>query len=136
MAKRSRGAARPGQMRPAIRRPQQQRPAERGGAATTGVIRPAARPGIDDLGDELELVEERPVSAATERNHRDRERADSAATPRIRGAQPSGLLAARAAQEYGYVAKDIRHIGVVGGALLILLIVLWVLIKVVHVIPI
>jgi len=64
-----------------------------------------------------------------------RDRAETAAPVRGRGAQPSGLLAARAAEEYDYVAKDIRHIGVVGGGLLVILILLWVLIEVAHVIP-
>ena len=50
--------------------------------------------------------------------------------------QPSGLLAARAAQEYAYVARDVRHIAVVGGGLLIVLLVLYVLVEVLGIIKI
>jgi hypothetical protein len=128
MAKRSRGPARPGQ-RPQTRRPQQQRPAGRAGAATTDAVRPSARPVVDDEALEVE-TEERGAPAASRSR-----RGDASAPVRVRGAQPSGLLAARAAEEYGYVAKDIRHIGVVGGGLLVILLVLWVLIEVAHVIP-
>jgi hypothetical protein len=130
MAKRSRGAARPGQLRPTTRRATQaQRPAGRNGAAATDV-RPATRPVPEDLDTDLELVEEPVATPARAR------RAESAAAPaRARSGQASGLLAARAAEEYGYVAKDIRHITVVGGGLLVVLLVLWVLIEVAHVIP-
>jgi hypothetical protein len=51
-----------------------------------------------------------------------------------RGNQTSTLLAARAAEEYGYVVKDVRRITVIGGGLLLILAVLYVLIEVAHVV--
>jgi hypothetical protein len=63
-------------------------------------------------------------------------RVEPAAPARTRTGQASSLLTARAAEEYAYVAKDMRHIAVVGGGLLIVLLLLYVLIEVVHVITI
>jgi hypothetical protein len=73
-----------------------------------------------------------PVEAA--RGRRERGRPEPVATARGRSNQTSTLLAARAAEEYGYVVKDVRRISVVGGGLLAILLVLYVLIEVVHVI--
>jgi hypothetical protein len=63
--------------------------------------------------------------------------ADAAAEPRpapsgrarTRGG-PSASFAESAAQEYAYVASDVRRIALVGGSLFIVLIVLFVLIEV------
>ena len=128
MAKRSRGAARPGQ-RPTTRRPQQRTSGRAGTAATADAIRPSARPIAGETLVDLDLpVEERePVGSR-------RERAAATVTPvRSRSGQPSGLLAARAAEEYGYVARDVRHIGVVGGGLFVILIALFLLNAVTHI---
>jgi hypothetical protein len=70
---------------------------------------------------------------------RRRERVETPAAPgaapaRVRSGQASGLLAQRAAVEYAYVAKDVRHIAVVGGGLFVLLIVLYVVLEVLHVV--
>ena len=133
MAKRSRSAARPGQIRP-TRRPA--RPAGRSGtAAATDVLR-SAPTGLDDASMaqvDLDLpVEERAVA----RDRRERGRADAAVPARGRGLLPSSLLAARAAQEYDYVIRDVRRIGLVGGGLVVLLAILYVLIEVVHIVTI
>lgn len=55
-------------------------------------------------------------------------------TPRRRG-KAGGVLAARAATEYLYVAQDMRRILAVAGSLFATLVVLWVLIVVLRVIP-
>ncbi len=47
-----------------------------------------------------------------------------------------GLLAARAAEEYGYVVRDVRRILAVGGSIVVILAVLYVLIDVAHVVTI
>jgi hypothetical protein len=39
----------------------------------------------------------------------------------------TGTIAMRASEEYAYVMRDIRRIAMIGGSLIILLIVLWVL---------
>jgi len=66
----------------------------------------------------------------------ERARAETPSPARPRNAQASTLLTARAAQEYAYVARDIRHIVIVAGGLLIMLLVLWVLVDVLHIITI
>ena len=131
MAKRSRGTNRPGQQRP-TRRPQ--RPAGRPGqAATAAAGRPsgALTTAEEERAAELEaqiLAQERGSRRASSGRSRD---ADAVA--RSRSVQPSGLLAARAAEEYGYVVRDVRRIAIVAGLLLLAMIVLYVLIEVLHV---
>ena len=50
-------------------------------------------------------------------------------------AKPGSVLAARAANEYVYVAQDMRRIVVVAGALFAAMILAWLLIAVVKVVP-
>jgi hypothetical protein len=57
----------------------------------------------------------------------------AAPTPTRRtGARPSSVLARHAEAEYVYVTRDLRHIGYVFGAVLIMLVVLWVAIDFLH----
>lgn len=131
MAKRSRGAARPGQTRPTRRPPQ--RPAGRtGAAATTDALRSTTVHG--PLDDTPVADAELDIAGDAVRGRRERGRPEPVAAARARGTQSSTLLAARAAEEYGYVVKDVRRIGVVGGGLLALLLVLYVLIEVLQVV--
>ncbi len=108
MAKRQRGGTRPGQ-----------RPAQR--AATRPVTRPAApiRTGSltdDDLDRaaalEAEIVEEERTAAASLARGRERKRATGADdTTMTRGrTRLSGSLSVVAADEYRYVARDLRRI--------------------------
>jgi hypothetical protein len=129
MAKRSRGAVRPGQTRP-TRRPQ--RPAGRlGPAAATDAIRTSpTRPVVDDTSAEDAGLEPPEARAAA----RGRQRVEPVAPTRVRSGQASGLLAARAAEEYDYVVRDVRRIGRIGGSLFLLLLALFLLIEVAHVI--
>jgi len=124
MAKRSRVGGRPGQRRPLERTAQ--RPA-------SGQRRPAnaLTPEEEARAAELEaaiVAEEK----AAEEARRGRNRARAAAAEA--GLYSSQSLAARAAQEYGYVRRDVRRITVVAGALLGVLAVLHVLVNVLHVI--
>jgi hypothetical protein len=122
MAKRSRGTARPGQTRP-TRRPA--RPGDRSGAAAGVDAQTAtAAPPLDQA----------PAAGVAPSREKAPTQSPSAAKPR--NAQASSLLTARAAQEYAYVARDVRHIAVVAGGLMIVLLVLYVLIEVLHVITI
>lgn len=57
------------------------------------------------------VAEERSADEARSRS-RDRRPAEP-----VRGRSGSGLLAARAAEEYTYVVRDVRRITVVGGGL-------------------
>jgi len=74
------------------------------------------------------LAEER---AAEQARARTRARATAG-----REASPTGGLAARAEQEYAYVARDVKDIVRIAAILLTTLLVLWILIDVTKVIPI
>jgi hypothetical protein len=125
MAKRSRVAARPGQRRPLQRsgaRPDTAAPRRPDGSVTREEETRAA---------ELEAAILAEEKAATEaRRARERIRQGPEATPRV-GYSPTPL-ATRAAEEYGYVRRDIRRITIVGGSLLLVLAVLEVLVNGLH----
>jgi hypothetical protein len=116
MAKRSRGhVSRPGQRAPLQR--QAARPATPPPAGTV-VTRPA---GLTDEEEaraaQLEaaiVAEERKTDAATQ----------AARSPRPEPAR-SSTLEISAAEEYAYVARDVRRIAIVGGGLIAFLIALW-----------
>jgi hypothetical protein len=55
------------------------------------------------------------------------------APPRPRTRQSGGLLAAKAATEYVYVAQDLRRIVVIASLLFAVMLALWVLIEVVRI---
>jgi hypothetical protein len=121
MAKRSRIGGRPGQRRP------MQRSAAR---PTTAPSRPEGSVTHEELARAAELeaailAEEK--SAEQTRRGRDRDR-----RPAEGAIYSSAPLATRAAQEYGYVQRDVRRIVVVGGSLLGILAVLDVLVNVLH----
>jgi len=116
MAKRARGAhGRPGQRRPA---PRTGRPAPQP-AANDAARAAAASPALEPHADEG------PAAAPEQRPGR-------AAAARARGTSAS--FETSAAQEYAYVAHDVRRIAVVGGSLFAVLIVLFLLIEVLGVI--
>jgi len=129
MAKRSRGTARPGQLRPTRRT---QRPTGPGSAPT----RPAAGSSDASLtelsGAQVDIV----VPTEPRTAGRDHGPAEAAAPVRGRSTQPSSLLAARAAAEYDYVVRDVKRISVVGGSLLGVLAVVFVLVEIAHVVTI
>ena len=132
MAKRSRGTTtRPGQRRPI------QRPAARPGsstvrAASTGPSAPEiTAPPPDTLTAEEEaraaqleaaiVAQERQAEASQRRPQR------SAPEAAMRTTSP---LAVAAANEYAYVARDVRRVAIVGGSLVALLLALWVVVQV------
>lgn len=130
MAKRSRGAVRPGQTRP-TRRPQQ-RPVTRAGALDP-LTSSTPGPIGAEIGDVDADVAIPMVARSAGRPGRDRSAVAEAAAPgRVRTVQTSSLLAARAAEEYSYVVRDVRRIGLVGGSLFLVLIALYILIEVLH----
>jgi hypothetical protein len=126
MAKRIRGSTRPGH-RPPLQRPPQ-RPADAATRRPGGLTREE-----EARAAEIEaslLAEERAAQQATRRT-RDRDRLGETTESRGRDLAP---LAVRAADEYAYVRRDVIRIARVGGGLLAILAVLYVLIDVVHVI--
>lgn len=133
MAKRARGTTtRPGQRRPI------QRPAARPGS-------PAARPGSTPAA-ESHVAVPRPASLTAEEEARaaqleaaivaQERQAEEGRRNRSQRSAPdvavraSSPLAAAAANEYAYVARDVRRVAVVGGTLVGLLLALWVVVQV------
>jgi hypothetical protein len=127
MAKRTRGSNRPGQRRalPASAR-SQSRPASR----------PTSALSADEEARAAELetrivAQDRAVATARERERQSSRSSDFARTSRQGG---QGLLAQRAAEEYAYVARDVRRIVKIGGLVAAVMAVLFVLIDVLRVV--
>jgi hypothetical protein len=124
MAKRSRLTARPGQRAPL------QRPTTR--AASTDRPLGSVTREEEARAAELEaaiLAEEK----AAEMARAGRDRARRPTTDAVGGVSYSSVpLSVRAADEYGYVKRDIRRIAIVGGFLLAILAVLEVLVNGAH----
>jgi hypothetical protein len=123
MAKRSRLAARPGQRRP-LQRPTA-RPAgtKPGGLTRDELLRAAeleaAIVAEERAADDTKRVRSREVTATAE--------------PNAVGVRYSSTpLGVRAAEEYGYVRRDVRRIAIVGGFLIAILAVLEVLVNGMH----
>jgi len=133
MAKRARGTTtRPGQRRPL------QRPAARPGS-------PAARPA-STVGSATPVGAARPASLTQEEEARaaaleaaivaEERQAEEARRNRALRSNPdvpvraSSPLAVAAATEYAYVARDVRRVAMVGGTLVALLVLLWVVTQV------
>ncbi len=125
MAKRSRTGGRPGQ-----RRPMQRTAARPAGA------RPARPAGSVTHEEEARAAELEAAILAEEKVAEDARRARERGKRTVEGGAiySSVPLATRAAEEYGYVRRDVRRIAVVGGSLLGILVILHVLVNVAHVI--
>jgi hypothetical protein len=119
MAKRTRGTNRPGQRHSA--RPQ----SHSAGKPTTGLTE-AEEARAAAL--EQELVSQNRVAEAG------RSRSRASEPTRAGRANGQGLLAAKAAEEYAYVARDVRRIITVGSGMIAVFIAIWVLVNVAHVI--
>jgi hypothetical protein len=127
MAKRIRGSSRPGQ----------RRPTQRLAAPPQRPIRPSTQLTAEEEARAAELeaqivAEERAAEQATRRGRERARDRDEGVTP-VRG-RDLPPLAVRASQEYAYVRRDVLRIVRVGGGLLLILAVLYVLIDVTRVI--
>ena len=120
MAKRARGTSRPGQ-RPPLQR-QAVRPASRPVVAAAPVLRPDKLTDAEEArAAQLEaaiVAEERQAEIAKQRTRAARS-VDPAPVRSLSG------LSVAASEEYAYVARDVRRIGIVGGSLAILLFAIW-----------
>jgi hypothetical protein len=132
MAKRSRGSSRPGRRGPKARSPRPAAPARPNRPATALSQTEEARAAeleaqivAQERAAESELLRARTSSRA-------RDEALSAGPPGR--ARSGGLLAARATEEYTYVVRDVRRIVTVGGGLILIMAVLFLLIDVLNVI--
>ena len=133
MAKRVRGStSRPGQ-RPPLQRTAA-RPATRPASQPTTTTAPVSTPEPfpDDLTDEEEaraaaleaaIVAEERQAEATAASTKDR----ALATRPSETARPVSNLTISTAEEYQYVARDVRRIAIVGGSLVLILLGMWVL---------
>lgn len=131
MSKRTRGSARTQHHRPGTRPASGRSAAARQRETTLAPASPLeAAPVIaEELAIAEEPAEERPAAARA-----DVERVARATGPRHR-IKAGSLLAARAATEYLYVARDMRRIVIVAAALFGTLFALWTLIVVMRVLP-
>jgi hypothetical protein len=127
MAKRTRGSNRPGQRHAGSARPQT-RPASRPSSALSATEEARAA----EL--ESQIIAQEKDAEQNRSRARDRSRVGEAARPGRPAGQ--GLLATRAAEEYGYVVRDVRRILQVGGAVAAALAVLYVMIDILRVVTI
>ena len=130
MAKRVRGtASRPGQRRP-LQRPagRPSSPARPKPALTDEDV--ATRPASLTAEEETRAAQLEAAIVAEERAAEvgRRARAERATAPT--GFRTGSSIAVAAANEYAYVARDVRRVGLVGGSLIGILIVLWVVVQV------
>lgn len=132
MAKRTRGSHRPGQRHADRHRSArfQTRPVTR----PASVLSEAEEARAAELESEI-LAQERAAETGHDREReRERDRGSQAARSGRGGSQ--GLLAAKTAEEYAYVIRDVRRILVVAGAMAAALAAIYVLVNVAHVITI
>jgi hypothetical protein len=122
MTKKVRGAART-RKRPGAR-PASERTST---ARRPTMVAPASQLEAAEVAAE-DIVEDRPATAAAVLESSARQH------PRNR-LKPGSLLAAKAATEYVYVAKDMRRILLVASLLVGVMLVLWVLLVVMRVVP-
>ena len=123
MAKRSRGSmSRPGQRAPLQR--QAVRPASRPVTAAPAIPRPDTLTEAEEArAAQLEaaiVAEERDAEAAKRRN-----RAARSVEPQP--VRSTSSLSVSTAEEYAYVARDVRRITIVGGMMIVILLAIWVL---------
>lgn len=124
MAKRARGSTtRPGQrarlQRSPTTRPEAARPATSSTTPRPVTLTPEEEARAAALEAQI-LAEERAAEDATRRS-RDRARRASSDETSVR----AGSIAMRAAEEYGYVGRDLRRVAIIGGSLIAFLIGLW-----------
>ena len=132
MAKRARGTTtRPGQRRPI------QRPAARPGSAAARPSAAAAPATTPVAPAPASLTPEEEARAAqleaailAEERQAEQGRRSRAARPAAEPVVRSSTLAVSAANEYAYVARDVRRIAIVGGSLVGVLLALWVVVQV------
>lgn len=131
MAKRARGTTtRPGQRRPIQRtaaRPGS--PSVRQGSTTaSGSEVAATRPASLTAEEEARAAELEAAIVAQERQAEASQRRSQRGAPDV-VVRASSPLATAAANEYEYVARDVRRVAIVGGTLVGLLLALWVVVQ-------
>ena len=126
MAKRTRGSSRPGQRRPLQRSTRPAKPSEQAPVAP----RPTAlTPEEEARAAELEaqIVSEEREAEQAQRRARDRQQRAGDRDPVVRSNLP---LSVREAEEYAYVARDVRRIATIAAGLFAIMIGLWIALQV------
>lgn len=128
MAKRARGAPRPGQRARLQRSPSARPPFD---APPPPSAVPTPRPAT--LTDEEEAraaeIETRLVAAERSAEEAARRQTRGQRAPEREAPVRSGSIAVRASEEYAYVMRDVRRLVLIGGSILALLIAIWVVIQ-------
>jgi hypothetical protein len=125
MAKRTRGSSRPGQRRPIQR---STRPAPP--APTPAPSRPASLTADEEARAaelEAQIVAEERAAGETQRRARERQQRAVEREPAVRSSVP---LSVREAEEYAYVARDVRRIATIAGGVFAIMIGLWIALQV------
>ncbi len=132
MAKRARGTTtRPGQRRP-LQRPATRpaSPAVRPSATTAPGPEVVTRPASLTPEEEARAAELEAAIVAEERQAEEGRRNRAQRTAPQAVVRSTSPLAVAAANEYAYVARDVRRVAIVGGSLVGLLVGLWVVVQV------
>jgi len=138
MAKRARGSitTRPGQ-RPPLQR-STARPsgsATRPSATATPAAPLATPPATLTDAEEARAAELEAAIVAEERRAEDAKRRARTRTTDDVAVRSNSSIAIAAANEYAYVARDVRRIVLVGGSLIVLLLAMWVIAHIAHLGP-
>ena len=129
MAKRTRGSSRPGQRRPVARSTRPAKPSEPTPVAPIAPRSTTLTPEEEARAAELEaqIVSEERQAEQAQRQARDRQQRAVVRDPVARNAVP---LSVREAEEYAYVARDVRRIATIAAGLFAIMIGLWVALQV------
>jgi hypothetical protein len=128
MAKRTRGSSRPGQRRPRQRSARAASPSTPAPAAAPATRPASLTPEEEARAAEIEaqLVAEERQAEQAQKRARDRQRGGERETV-VRSSVP---LSVREAEEYAYVARDVRRIAIIAFGLLAIMIGLWIALQV------
>ena len=126
MAKRTRGSSRPGQRRPLQRSARPAKPSEPAPIAPRPTtLTPEEEARAAEL--EAQIVSEEREAEQAQRRARDRQQRAADRDPVVRNAVP---LSVREAEEYAYVARDVRRIATIAAGLFAIMIGLWIALQV------
>jgi hypothetical protein len=128
MAKRTRGSSRPGRRRPMQRSSRTARPSPPAPAAVPAPRPASLTPEEEARAAEIEaqLVAEERQAEQAQKRARDRQRGGER-EPVVRSSVP---LSVREAEEYAYVARDVRRIAIIAFGLLAIMIGLWIALQI------
>jgi hypothetical protein len=128
MAKRARGAPRPGQRAP-LQRSLSTRPPFDATSPASGLATPRPATLTDEEAARAAEIEARLVAAERSAEEAAHRQTRGQRAPEREAPVRSGSIAVRASEEYAYVIRDVRRLGLIGGSILALLIAIWVVVQ-------